>query len=487
MRAAAFPLLLLLPGPAWASGFSLDSELLVPSFSGGELPGLDGALTGDRWAGRGGLIYQYQLAPVALYDNGSPVGEPVTARATVFAGGSLDLSSWLTVHAALPVADQIGDPDTGLEADGFGLGDARVGARALLPGARRLHLGVSADLYLPTGTKNAWLGEVSPRARLALVSRSDLGPAALLLDAAVLARPTVDTGLDLAVGPELQLDAALRMSRGRLAFWGGGQSRAAVGASTLAGRASVEAMVGGQLWFLDRLRLDVAAGTGLTQGYGADQVRALAGLTWGRRVEPAHPTPRTLLDPLADADEISDERPATPAPEPEAPPPAPEPAWEDGELARVRVETSQIEIRDPIQFEFGTDRVLPSSLPTLVAVAALLDAHPEIESVVIEGHASEEGSFAYNYDLAYRRAGAIFRELVLAGVHPYRLSTRSMGEVVPLSAAEDETSLAANRRVEFHINRQRSALDLEPPPSPTVRQPWDGAPLASGPAAEVQP
>jgi protein TonB len=38
--------------------------------------------------------------------------------------------------------------------------------------------------------------------------------------------------------------------------------------------------------------------------------------------------------------------------------------------------------------------------------------------VVIEGHASQEGSFEYNYTLSAERARAIYEALVLRGVHP---------------------------------------------------------------------
>jgi outer membrane protein OmpA-like peptidoglycan-associated protein len=158
--------------------------------------------------------------------------------------------------------------------------------------------------------------------------------------------------------------------------------------------------------------------------------------------------------------------------EPEPPPPPPQPVWKPDELARV--EEQQILIRDPIQFEVNTANILPESLPTLRAIAALLHDHGEIVHVVIEGHASEEGTYIHNYDLSVQRSLAIFRELVIAGVHPSRLSCRGMGEVVPVVNGTDEASLAINRRVIFHIVRR--LLPGEPPPAlgTEIKQPWSG-------------
>ena len=40
------------------------------------------------------------------------------------------------------------------------------------------------------------------------------------------------------------------------------------------------------------------------------------------------------------------------------------------------------------------------SIPTLQFVAKLMNQNARLGHVVIEGHASEEGTFVYNYDLS---------------------------------------------------------------------------------------
>jgi outer membrane protein OmpA-like peptidoglycan-associated protein len=146
--------------------------------------------------------------------------------------------------------------------------------------------------------------------------------------------------------------------------------------------------------------------------------------------------------------------------------------WKEGELARV--EDEAIVIRDPIQFEFNTANILPESLPTLHFVAKLMNENARLGHVVIEGHASEEGTYIYNYDLSIRRARSIWEEVITAGVHPARLSYRGMGEVVPRKQGADEATLAKNRRVDFHIIHRYNELDVLPEYPEDIRLPWSG-------------
>src|SRR6185295_5328001 len=100
--------------------------------------------------------------------------------------------------------------------------------------------------------------------------------------------------------------------------------------------------------------------------------------------------------------------------------------------------------------------------------------HPEIGHVVIEGHASEEGSYEYNYNLSNLRARSIYEELVKAGVHPKRMSTRGMGEVEPVALGSEEERLALNRRVDFHIVYYIDSQDQAPHLQNQIVLPWNG-------------
>src|SRR6185436_7020927 len=116
------------------------------------------------------------------------------------------------------------------------------------------------------------------------------------------------------------------------------------------------------------------------------------------------------------------------------------------ELARVVGQ--EIVLRDPIRFAVGTARILPESLPTLDQVAGLVAPGTLL---VIEGHSSEEGDYSYNYTLSLERAKSIWERLIQAGVPPFRLAYRGVGEVDPVAGGEGEVGRAANRRVIFHL------------------------------------
>ena len=156
-----------------------------------------------------------------------------------------------------------------------------------------------------------------------------------------------------------------------------------------------------------------------------------------------------------------------------------------------------IEIKEPILFEFGTPVIRDVSYPTLKSVAAILQAYGQIDHLLIEGHASEEGSFEYNYNLSTSRAQAVFNKLIEFGVHPDRLSYRGMGETVPVVQGESEEALAANRRVEFDIIKLLDPLAPIPKYPDTIKLPWSGdvikavqpgsTQIGSGPAPGVTP
>jgi outer membrane protein OmpA-like peptidoglycan-associated protein len=84
-------------------------------------------------------------------------------------------------------------------------------------------------------------------------------------------------------------------------------------------------------------------------------------------------------------------------------------------------------------------------------VATFLGEHPEIQTVRIEGHTSDEGTDEYNLDLSTRRARAVVDALVQRGIPRDRLIYEGHGERDPLFANDSDPHRAENRRVEFHI------------------------------------
>lgn len=471
---------------AHAEGYSTDIELVRPTFSPGAIAGFDTPTLARPGTVRIGTLLQYERDPLLLYQLEREAGAVVSNRLMAHLGVSVDLTRRLSARLVLPIGGQWGTEVDRLGADVGGIGDATLGARFRLFQFGPVAAAARADLYLPFGTHDAYMGEKGLRAAGGFVAEAKVGPLAFLADASVLGRAAVPTDQDFTLGSELILQGGARLD-----IW---PDNVALGAGVItrsgfvdfwSGEAEtpIELVAGVQLRPLRDWRVDLGFGRGLAPGYGTTQIRLYGGLTW-QRLPPAP----ISVEPPPLAKVLITEAPDLPVDPVEIV--VEKPLWKEDELARV--EETQIVIRDPIQFELATARILPESIPTLVQMAKLLNEHPEIGHLVIEGHASEEGSFSYNYDLSIRRSLAIFQELVIAGTYPARLSCRGMGEVEPIAMGSSESALATNRRVIFHIVRRLKPGEDQAPMRTEMLLPWNGDPKTFTPppplpAAEPEP
>jgi outer membrane protein OmpA-like peptidoglycan-associated protein len=124
----------------------------------------------------------------------------------------------------------------------------------------------------------------------------------------------------------------------------------------------------------------------------------------------------------------------------------------------VVVEVAELEILDKIYFDFDSARLQGRSNSVLDSVAEVLNAHPELAPIQVEGHTDSRGRAEYNLRLSQKRAEAVVRYLVnRGGVDASRFLAEGFGESRPLvlDATTDE-EMAQNRRVEFHFS------DVEP-------------------------
>lgn len=456
--------LFLASSTALAGGSNVDIELLRPTWSPGSIPGLDSPDIEAKNAVRAGAVIQYQRDPLILYRYGQEDGAVVRNRFATQLGASWDVTKWFSTRLTLPLTIQTGSAVEDYKADGFGLADMNLGARIALPSGGVFHPGLHVDLGLPTGTREAYMGE-GFKGTAGILGKLDFGWIAGLVDVGFTGRKPQDTGSDFVLGSELVTNAGVMLD-----IW---PERVAIGSAFLArlgaealgkggAESSAEVFTDLQIRFSRPLQLDVGFGRGLVDGYGSTEFRTIAALTYIRVPKPPEPPPEP---PVV----ITREPPPPPEPEIEEPVARP---WEEGELARV--EGLKIEIRDQVLFEFGTNVIRPISLPTLKSVAEILQKYGQIDHMVVEGHASEEGSFEYNYNLSTIRAQAIYMKLMEYGVHASRMSYRGMGEVVPLETGTSEEALAANRRVEFHIIKLLDPLSPIPPYPSTITIPWTG-------------
>lgn len=480
---------LLMPQATWAAGYSLDIEMIHPGFLPGSLPGIDAAGEGEAGAFRVGGLVQFEKDPLVILLNGEDGGAVVSNRVAMDVGISYDVSDRVALNFVLPTAASFGGEFTdSLGGDGAGLGDAWAGARIFLADPGPVSLAAKAELGLPTGGRANYLGEGSLRFHAALLAGVDLGPVAILGDVGINARPLVETEEDLAAGAELDTRLGVRVGAvpELLGVYAGVAGKGAFNALYQGGGGNAaEALFGVQLTPGGRFVIDLGGGKGIADGYGSTDFRAMAGLTWIYAPPKPVEEPKPVVERPAPVEELTE---IEILPEPVVEPP-PKVEWKEGELARVEQEA--IIIRDQIQFEEGKDVILAPSLPVLREVARLMNENGQIGYMIIEGHASNEGSFEYNYDLSNLRARSVWQALIEAGVHPSRISYRGMGEVQPVVAGDAPEAREANRRVTFNIVQMYQPGDEIPALSTTIYLPWNGEqrtiPAPKLPAAYTDP
>src|SRR5690606_29336334 len=127
------------------------------------------------------------------------------------------------------------------------------------------------------------------------------------------------------------------------------------------------------------------------------------------------------------------------------------------ESQSVVIQADRLEIMEKVYFRTNSARIDRRSYSLLDQIAAVLNAHPEILRVRVEGHTDSRGNDARNLRLSRQRAEAVVKYLVRTGrVDTGRLDAVGFGEQQPVVPdAETPEELEANRRVEFVIVEQQ--------------------------------
>ena len=113
----------------------------------------------------------------------------------------------------------------------------------------------------------------------------------------------------------------------------------------------------------------------------------------------------------------------------------------------------RLDILEKVYFKLGSHKLQKRSFALLDNVAKVMNAHPEIELIRVEGHSDKTGSLKFNMRLSKQRANTVVRYLVGRGkVTKDRLISEGFGPTRPLVPdAKTKEERAQNRRVEFHI------------------------------------
>jgi OOP family OmpA-OmpF porin len=101
---------------------------------------------------------------------------------------------------------------------------------------------------------------------------------------------------------------------------------------------------------------------------------------------------------------------------------------------------------------FDTDQatIKPASKPTLDNATKVLKDYPEVR-VEISGHTDTDGDREHNIDLSLRRADAVKKYLIDAGIDAGRITTRGVGPDEPLADNTSAEGKAKNRRIQFAL------------------------------------
>jgi OOP family OmpA-OmpF porin len=123
----------------------------------------------------------------------------------------------------------------------------------------------------------------------------------------------------------------------------------------------------------------------------------------------------------------------------------------------ARVTGTEITISRQVLFKSSAtgERIEAESESVLAEVRDVIQQHPEILLLEVEGHTDDLGNDGYNLDLSKKRAEAVRDWLVKHGIAADRLVAKGYGEAQPLADNRSEDGRRKNRRVEFSIAKKK--------------------------------
>jgi outer membrane protein OmpA-like peptidoglycan-associated protein len=299
-----------------------------------------------------------------------------------------------------------------------------------------LRFGLAFPITAPTGDRERLLGENGPTVAPTLLAGLDHKYFSLGLNVGVLARhnqdhsfrnQTINSSDEFLYG--VGLNVPLVEDFGWLHkldligdIWGSVQF-----AQQDKEEVSLEAMGGLRAHLKHGIVANVAAGGGLTKGYGVPEYRVMWGVGWEFDWQKSKPCP-TCDKP----------KPCPPSKTVVKPVPVP-----------VIVEKTLV--IPPVYFDTDKHNLRPDALKTLKQTVKLLKENMWVKRVRLEGHCDHRMPHKYNDKLALRRVNTVKKYLVDNGISVKRLEARGYGERQRVDTTQKEPGMQKNRRVEFHI------------------------------------
>lgn len=148
--------------------------------------------------------------------------------------------------------------------------------------------------------------------------------------------------------------------------------------------------------------------------------------------------------------------------------PVPVPVPEPVVVGPEKPAFEKITLQAETLFDFDKAVIHPEGKQHLTTeVVTKMKQYPQVEAILVTGHADRIGTDAYNQDLSERRAAAVKDYLVSEGVESNRIQTTAKGESEPVVACSDikgkeagknkalVACLQPNRRVVVEVEVQR--------------------------------
>lgn len=122
------------------------------------------------------------------------------------------------------------------------------------------------------------------------------------------------------------------------------------------------------------------------------------------------------------------------------------------ELEARQSERGMVLTLSDVLFDFDSAELKPGASKVVNELSNFLREYPE-RKVQIEGFTDSIGSAEYNQQLSQRRADALRRALINAGISSSRIETVGYGEDFPVATNINEAGRQQNRRVEVIISK----------------------------------